>query len=440
MPDSSQIFSLSQLTFAVKQALSSAFPQKYYVTAEIFKLSFRPGSHAYFELVEKDPVDNTQIASVRATCWKTIFASLKSEFESVSGMPLSEGIMIQALVSVEFHSVYGLSLNIASIVPEYTVGKMQLQRKLTLQRLENNGLLDLNKGLVLPRLLKNIAVVSSKTAAGFGDFVNQLKNNQFRLGFNICLFEAVMQGNSAPQSITAALDRVDEHQDFFDCVVIIRGGGGKGDLLCFDDYDAAARVCTCQVPVIAGIGHDRDFSVVDAAACLSLKTPTAVAQYIIDCASNCLRSVDDCGLMIQDNLSKILNNRIVAVDQYQQSINQYIKTNFNDKSSKIELYKNIIKHAFKSIVLEKNDLLNRCAQNIYNNINDIYVEINHQLGKNEEVISKSDPKYILNKGYSFSTVNGKIIKNVESVKAGDIVDIEFVNGKAVSKIIKTEKK
>lgn len=281
---------LSELCALIEDTLSMDLADRYWVRAEIASLSQR-GGHAYFELVERlsqKPAEAAVpaaprsegglIAKVRATCWSNIYTMLKSYFEEQSGLPLQVGMQVLIAVRVDFHAVYGLSLQILDIDPSFTIGDLARARRETIARLEREGVMDLNRSLSLPTVIEKIAVISSAQAAGYEDFVEQLRQGGFR--FETTLYPAMMQGIHAPKSIIAALRAIDAEQ--YDCVVILRGGGAITDLTCFDDYDLAAHCAQYPVPILTGIGHTKDVSVLDMVAFAALKTPTALAQYFVD--------------------------------------------------------------------------------------------------------------------------------------------------------------
>ncbi|MBO4371406.1 MAG: exodeoxyribonuclease VII large subunit, partial [Bacteroidales bacterium] len=284
---SQPVLTLNQLNRLIKDAISSSFADTVYFVAEINAISVNRTGHCYIDLIEKSEDGDNIVAQLRATIWAGNYRMIKPYFESVTGQPLRAGIKIMACGQVAFHEVYGMSVNITGITPEYTVGEMALQRKITIDKLTSDGVIDMNKDLALPMLIKNIAVISSPQAAGYGDFVNQLNNNPNGYKFFTYLFEASMQGDEAESSIIHQLGRIARHADKFDCVALIRGGGSKADLSCFDKYLLCLNLCQIPLPIITGIGHDRDESVADIVANTALKTPTAVAQFIIDRAERC---------------------------------------------------------------------------------------------------------------------------------------------------------
>lgn len=238
------------------------------------------GGHCYLELIQKDPDTGAQLARARATIWRSAYGRLAAGFRAVTGCDFASGIKVLVRVAVSYHPVYGLSLNIDAIDPEYTLGDLLRRRREMIARLTAEGIIDCNRSLGWPARPWRVAVISAAGAAGYGDFVHQLIDNPRRLRFSVELFAAVMQGDGAPASIVAALEAVAARQEQFDCVVLIRGGGATGDLACFDDYTLAANIALFPLPVIIGIGHERDVTLLDYVANLRVKTPTAAAEWL----------------------------------------------------------------------------------------------------------------------------------------------------------------
>lgn len=239
------------------------------------------GGHCYLELIEKNPDTGEALARVRATVWRSAYGRLAEEFRAATGAAFTSGIKVMVRVTAAFHPVYGMSVNIDAINPEYTLGDLLRRRREMIARLTAEGIIDLNRRLAWPQVPQRIAVISAPGAAGFGDFIHQLFTNPRCLRFEASLFPAVMQGQSAAPSVIAALDRIASRMDDFDCVVIIRGGGATGDLVAFDDYALAAHIAQFPLPVIIGIGHERDITLLDYVANMRVKTPTAAAEWLI---------------------------------------------------------------------------------------------------------------------------------------------------------------
>lgn len=270
-----RVFRLSELCAEIEEALAETLAPTYWVECEISSLSDR--GHCYMELTEKS-AEGLFAAKVRATCWQQTWRMLRAYFEAETGQTPAVGMQVLLEVSVEYHAVYGLSLNVRNINPRFTLGDMQRRRRETIKRLEAEEMMDRNRQIPMPTLIRRIAVVSSDTAAGYQDFVAQLTEGGYR--FSAALFGATMQGDGAERSIVAALDAVEAQREDFDAVVIIRGGGATTDLTCFDEYALCRRVAEMSLPVLTGIGHTRDVSVLDMVAAMALNTPTTVAAWL----------------------------------------------------------------------------------------------------------------------------------------------------------------
>ena len=266
----------------VKQALEDAFFDTVWLQAEISELKQNPSGHCYLTLVEKDPGSNALLARASAVVWASTWRMVKPYFEAQTGRALAPGLSVLVRVQVSYSVLYGLSLVIYDIDPSFTVGELELARQRTIARLEAEGMFDMNAQLSLPLLPRRLAVISSPTAAGWRDFRRQLEGNEYGFRFRLQLFPAVMQGDAAPESIIGALDQIAAEADCFDAVLILRGGGGAMDLVCFDDYELAVNVAQFPLPVLTAIGHDHDFHVVDMVAHTHVKTPTALADWFLD--------------------------------------------------------------------------------------------------------------------------------------------------------------
>ena len=266
----------------VKRHLEDHFFESVWLQAEISELKQNPSGHCYLTLVEKDPGSNALLARASAVVWASTWRMVKPYFEAQTGRTLAPGLSVLVRVQVSYSVLYGLSLVIYDIDPSFTVGELELARQRTIARLEAEGMFDMNAQLSLPLLPRRLAVISSPTAAGWRDFRRQLEGNEYGFRFRLQLFPAVMQGDAAPESIIGALDQIAAEADSFDAVLILRGGGGAMDLVCFDDYELAVNVAQFPLPVLTAIGHDHDFHVVDMVAHTHVKTPTALADWLLD--------------------------------------------------------------------------------------------------------------------------------------------------------------
>ncbi|MDA8089480.1 MAG: exodeoxyribonuclease VII large subunit [Nitrospiraceae bacterium] len=379
---------LSELNNRIKSALNYFFPGACWVIAEIADSRCDQKGHCYLTLIEK--TDDRTVAQAKANIWSYEYRKLMQKFEKSTGETLKAGMKVLFLAAVNFHEVYGLSLNIRDIDPIYTMGEMARKRKEVLDRLQKEGLLDRNKALKLPLGPQRIAIISSPGAAGYGDFMNHITNNAFGYRFQCTLFQAIMQGPTAEKSIISALREVQAHRDSFDVVIIIRGGGSQVDLHCFDGYDIAAAVATCVLPVLTGIGHERDDTVVDMVAHTRLKTPTATAEFLIS------------GL-------RAFEERILEV---QRKLVRYCDRALRDE-----------RHSLDSLLQR----LQRAAMNVLQ-------KEDSKLAIFEKTVRHLDPESLLKRGYSITFLNGKVLKSISEAEVGTLVITQLHDGTVQSKI------
>lgn len=377
--------SLSELCALLDEQLQQAFPATYWVRAEIAQLTDR--GHCYLELIEKS-AKGIFAAKMRATCWSGTWQLISAYFRQETGKLPEAGMQVLVEVSVTFHPVYGLSLNILNIDPSFTLGDLARQRQLTLQQLEKDGVLDMNKSLPLPTLIRRIAVISAADAAGYGDFCHQLTGNPYRLLFTTQLFPAVMQGDGAVRSIIAALNAISENADDFDCVAIIRGGGSTTDLTCFDTYELASHCAQFPLPIFSGIGHTRDISIVDMVVHSSLKTPTAVAEALISHNAQQLVRIDE----LRQRLSRIAT-QMVAVRRQQ-----------------IEQFRLTLQYTVSSTLQQERSKLQMFAQ----------------------AIALHSPEQIFRKGYSLTLHDGKPVRHAADISAGTTLTTILADGTLTS--------
>jgi exodeoxyribonuclease VII large subunit len=328
-------FSLSELNGLVKDTIKIAFPQTYWLRAETSDVRVNASSgHCYLEFVEKDSTGNSIIAKARGSIWAKTFWKVKAYFEQTTGQSFASGIKVMVKVSIEFHELYGYSLNVVDIDPTYTLGDMARKRLEIIERLKTEGVFTLNKELTFPTLPKRIALITSPTAAGYEDFLNQLNNNKSGYVFSVKLFPAIMQGDRTESSIITALEQVYDEEDKFDVVAIIRGGGATSELSCFDSYMLAAHCAQFPLPIITGIGHERDESIVDMVANTRMKTPTAVAEFLINKMDEAWETVSSLSDLLtkrvkdtistEENLLKLLSSRLPDIAK--QSIERWKAT------------------------------------------------------------------------------------------------------------------
>ena len=381
-------YSLSELCAEIQEVVENDLLERYWVCAEIASLSAR--GHCYMELVEKAD-DNMLAAKVRATCWSNVYSLLSAYFIQEAGQALRVGMQVLVEVSVAFHPVYGLSLNVWNIDPTYTQGDLAKQRQATIRRLTEDGVMELQQRLELPTLIRKVAVISAADAAGYGDFCDQLQNNRFGVKFEVELFAAVMQGDHAPKSIIKALNEIVSEEEKWDIVVIIRGGGATTDLGCFDDYELASHCAQFPLPILSGIGHTRDMSIVDMVAHTSVKTPTAAAEWLIERVAEQVEMIRQLALRLQ----RATQHAVVQ------------------ENNKLQAYMQRMSHAAQRLLMQEQNRLQMWTK----------------------TIELHSPERIFKMGYSLTMVNGKPVMRKEDVKEGDVLKT-YVQDGVVESVVK----
>lgn len=308
--------SLTELSLHIEQAIEAELDDTYWVRAEIASLSIRNG-HAYFDLVEK-AASGQLSAKQRATCWANVYGLLQPYFQAETGVELQIGQQVLVEVEVTYHAVFGLSLNIINIDPSFTIGNLARQRQQTILRLQKEGVFDLQRSLTLPTLVRRLAIISSEEAAGYEDFIHQLQQSEFT--FQYTLFPATMQGENAPATIISRLLQIADQSEQFDAVILIRGGGASIDLSCFDDYALCCHCAQFPLPILSGIGHTRDISILDMVAHTSLKTPTAVAAFLIERFSCQLENLKQLRLRLRQTAERQIMLRHHQIELLRQSL------------------------------------------------------------------------------------------------------------------------
>ena len=378
-------YSLSELCQNIEEVLAEEFASTYWVRAEVASLSVR--GHCYMELVEKASTKNIA-AKVRATCWQQMYGILSPYFEAETGQKLSVGMQVLLEVEVSFHAVYGLSLNIVGIDPTFTLGDMARQRQETIQRLKDDGVMDMQSSLEIPSLPRRIAVISSADAAGYGDFCHQLENNSGGFQFRTQLFAAIMQGEQSAKSIIQSLQQIADEIDKWDIVVIVRGGGASTDLRNFDDYELASHCAQFPLPIIAGIGHTRDISIVDMVVHSSVKTPTAAAEWLINAMQQQADRIAELYTRLQRAIQHTINQQHIRIEQLQQTLQFTSKKHLYQLRSQLEMW--------------------------------------------QKTIELHSPERIYRMGYSLTTVDGKVVKSIHDVKAGQQLQTYTADGTITS--------
>lgn len=453
---SRQEMSLFELNSMVKKVLSNTLSNTYKVVAEIAELNTNRTGHCYLTLVEKDDMSDNLLAQARATIWASRYRTLKPYFETTTGRSLEKGIKVLLSVQVIFHETYGFSLNITDIDPSFTLGDIEKRRREIIERLKQDGVYDDNRTLEMPFFPKNIAVISSPTAAGYGDFVNQLENNASGFSFVHKLFPAVMQGDNATGSIIEALFGIEEYGDLFDVVVLIRGGGSSTDLSCFDTYELAQAMTQFSLPIIAGIGHERDVTIADSVAHTRVKTPTAAASFLIDKFTEIelfindreSRFLESVQAFVGDNkenikhISEVFAPKVKALIRQEIGKQNVLETNLRissrallkeNKSKSFRLAEKMDRAVRHKIIRHK-DKLADVPLIIRKNLSHILVNKKMRLEKYESIVKLSDPKNLLKKGYSLTYVDGKLLKDISDLKTGQKINSKLLGGEIISTI------
>lgn len=425
---------LSELASMVSGCLSVPALQQRWVTAEVMDLAVR-GGHCYMELVDKDPESGRNLARMRAIIWANMYAYLDARFHEATGQRFASGMKVMVKVSVNFHGVFGMSLIISDINPEYTMGDLLRRRNQMIARLKEEGIYDMNRSLAWPVPALRIAIVSAKGAAGYGDFMNQLYSNGRNLRFTTRLYPAVMQGERAPESIIAALGIIATEEVLWDCVVIIRGGGSTSDLVSMDNYELAAHVAQFPLPVIVGIGHERDITILDYVANMRVKTPTAAAEWIIGRAVESLMHLKDLasGILraVTDRISG--NSRQLAMMQGQ--IPALAENALQRAESRLRRDAMAIGSVSSSKISRGLDRLAHISENLATGIDNTMRRRREKLDNAEAVLKALSPEAVLKRGYSITRLNGESVKSSTVLNPGDTIVTTFASG-TVESIVK----
>lgn len=380
---------LAEFQSMIREGLEELFPGRFWVKAEIREWSPRSNGHCYLSLTQTE--GGRTVAECRAMIWRSRYLPLKTFFEAAAGTELKAGITVVARVQVSFHEVYGYSLVIDDIDPSFTLGERAQQRRRTIERLEKGGYMDMQRELGLPRLPYRLAVISSPTAAGLGDFRRHLTENEYGFTFRVDLFEALMQGESAPASIISAIGRVSSAEKPYDALLILRGGGSDLDLACFDDYDLAVAIAKCPVPVFTAIGHDRDCHIADMVANKQLKTPTALADEFINCYIAEDEAISGLARRIRMAVADRIGKMAAHVDGIVARLRLFASTRISKEESRVALL--------------------------------------------EARISAADPGKVLARGYALvKGPDGKRLTSSASVREGEVIFIELADGGIEAKV------
>lgn len=414
--------------------------------------------HCYLELADKQEGEEKVRAVARGTIWSFTYRMLKPYFETTAGRPLEKGMKVLINAEVVFHELYGFSLNIKDIDPAFTLGDLERKKREILGQLEREGVIDMNRNLEMAPLPKNIAVISSPTAAGLGDFLNHLAENPYGYRFYVKLFPAVMQGEKTTTSVIEALERIYEYEALFDAVVLIRGGGSQSDLGSFDTYDLAANIAQFPLPVIAGIGHDRDDTLVDWVAWLKVKTPTAAAAFLIDSFARFEGRLQE---LQQDFVQGVM--ALVREERSRQEgmvigFRQWTALFLQERENRLQLLSGRLRNGVRSGVerrltvfgLVQNRItgklallfdrqrnrIDRCTDLAGQRSRELFSRNKHRLELAETKMKYADPEHVLQRGYSITCIRGKALKSVSEAAAGEVLETFLKDGRIESTVIK----
>ncbi|MGN0310139.1 MAG: exodeoxyribonuclease VII large subunit [Bacteroides sp.] len=400
-------YTLYELNNRVRQVVESRLDDEYWVQAELSEVHLNRNGHCYLEFVERDEATNTLVAKARGTIWSNVYRLLAPYFEEATGHPFAAGIRVQVLVQVQFHELYGYSLSVTDIDPTYTLGDLMRHRKQILDQLEREGVLTLNKELPMPMLPQRVAVISSATAAGYGDFCHQLDDNRQGYYFHVELFPAIMQGKQVEESLLQALDAIMARQEQFDVVVIIRGGGAVSDLTGFDTYLLASACAQFPLPIITGIGHERDDTVIDAVAHTRVKTPTAAAQYLIGC----------------------MDEAAIRLDELSQRLKSSVEQRLMREHLRLETLRNRIPQLLYQRMAAARQRISSLQEQLQYSVRQRQKSEAHRLALLKQRVADASPQRLLALGYTLTLKEGRYVKEASQLSPGDRVEIHFRQGK-----------
>lgn len=405
-----EALTLFDLNALVRRSLEQCLPDEYWIQAELSDVRSNATGHCYLEFVQKDPRSNHLIAKARGTIWNNIYRLLKPYFEESTGQLFTSGIKVLVKVTVQFHELYGYSLTVQDIDPTYTLGDMARRRREILQQLEEEGVLTLNKELAMPVLPQRIAVISSATAAGYGDFCHQLQHNARRFFFFTELFPAMMQGNQVEESVLTALDCINSRLGEFDVVVIIRGGGATSDLSGFDTYLLAAACAQFPLPIITGIGHERDDTVLDSVAHTRVKTPTAAAELLINRMDEAADQLEYLSARLREGASAYLEQEYRRLSSWQTRIPSLVVRRLSDARLRLMTVR-------KDLMQGSAGMLSRQR---------------HKLELLQQRLADASPEKLLARGYSITLKNGIPITDASQLSPGDEITTRLHKGELTS--------
>lgn len=448
--------SLSEVQELISESISERFREQFWLTAEISEIKINYSGHCYLELVEKGEGKEDITARVRAIIWSRQARFILPYFETTTGSNLSEGMKILIKAGVEYHKLYGLSLVISDIDPAYTIGEIAVRRSIVLKKLQEEGVAEMNRELEFPLFPGRIAVISSETAAGYTDFRDQLAGNSYLYNFQVTLFPAVMQGKETSASVRSAMNSIFEKIEMYDIVVIVRGGGSQADLSWFDDYEIAYMITQFPVPVLTGIGHEKDISVSDMVAYSYLKTPTAVADYIIERTNDTELYLESLGRRISERAGQMIRDLDNSVNNQMGRLKPAVNTAVSKNNQLLAKHSLKIQSAARIMIIHHNNRLRHATINIKpasKRMLDLFaariniasitfrssplklLTENLVLIENiEKAVGYLSPESVIKRGYSITKLNGLIIKDISQIKKGDRVTTIIHKGKFESEV------
>ncbi len=419
--------SLHELTQRIAVVIKGSFAEPLWVVAELSDVHVAANGHCYMTLVEKDPKRGTTLASIRGMIWSNRWWLIRDSFMEQTGQPFASGLKVMILVQVSMHEQFGLSLNILDADPTYTLGEMARRRMEILKQLEKDGVIDMNRELPFPILPQRIAIISAEGAAGYGDFMKQLSINGFGLKFYCHLFPATMQGKQTERSVIAALERIYEVIDYFDVVVIIRGGGATVDLASFDSYQLAFNVANFPIPVITGIGHDRDQTVLDHVAHTSVKTPTAAAAFLIDTLAEQWQRIIDLQEEIKDSIHERMDDERQRLQRFGNAIRNTHVT-LTQQINRLDLLGQRIQGMVQQRIMQERNALDLISKTIQMQTKQRLQREQDKLEFIDKTIRMAQPDNILKRGFSITRLNGHAVKSAASVPDGSTLKIQTADG------------
>ena len=416
---------LYELNSLVREVIECEMPNEYWVEAELSECRESRG-HCYMELIQKDEQNATPVAKASAKCWASKWMIVRPYFERTTGQRLHAGMKVLLKVYPQFHEAFGFSWIVTDIDPTYTLGDMARKRQEIIRQLKEEGVFDLQKELQLPLFCQRIAVISSATAAGYGDFCNQLADNPYGFQFRTQLFPAIMQGEGVEQSIIAALERI-YHKDI-DCVVIIRGGGATSDMSGFDTLALAENVANFPLPIITGIGHDRDESILDMVSHTSVKTPTAAAAFLIDHLKTVMDILNDS----QEQIVRLAQQKLTFYKSQFATIAELLPRLFSNvkvrQEARLDALNNSITHLAQLRISTFNSQLSTIESKLPILLERRVMTEKHRLQLIEEKAKSLDPTLLLKRGYSITLKDGKTVRDAQQLQPGDDIETRLTNG------------